>query len=120
MLQYLFSLPGIVRGQVAVVKLLCESKANPNKADHYGASPLHYAAEKNFADCAHVLIKKGAIVDIKDQHGRSPLLWAAAGGNIDSLKILLDTKSDINQRDDLGMTGESFLYLLNFFYLNPP
>ena len=57
---------------------LLRKGANPNAvgaAQQIG--PLHWAAHKEHADIALLLIKYGADVQLKDKEGRTPLSMAA-------------------------------------------
>ncbi|WP_172793450.1 ankyrin repeat domain-containing protein, partial [Wolbachia endosymbiont of Laodelphax striatellus] len=44
-------------------------KANVNAADRNGETPLHYAAKRNRLEQVKLLLKKGAVIDIKNRFG---------------------------------------------------
>ncbi|WP_265022573.1 ankyrin repeat domain-containing protein [Wolbachia endosymbiont (group B) of Ischnura elegans] len=47
------------------IELSSRRKANINAADRNGETPLHYAAKRNRLEQVKLLLKKGAVIDIK-------------------------------------------------------
>ena len=45
--------------------------------DQFGRSPLMYCVLADRPECAEILIKAGAQVNLKDKGGRTALHWAA-------------------------------------------
>jgi ankyrin repeat protein len=91
-------------GNVEMVNLLLESKANPNAKDRTGKTPITLAAERGKAEALAALVKGGGNVNERDQVQGSPLLWASGLGTPDTVKILLDAGADPNVFDVNGMT----------------
>lgn len=91
-------------GNMEVIKVLLEAKANPNAADRTGRSPVAIAAEKSRSDALKALIAAGGSVELKDQLGGTPISMAAALGNADTVRILLEAGAQANVVDRQGMT----------------
>jgi ankyrin repeat protein len=55
------------------------------------ATPLHFAAQANAAECMQVLIERGAPLDAQDSLGRTPLHWAAVSSTpcVDGIRLLM-------------------------------
>ena len=66
-------------------------------------TPLHYAAWKNAAETAQLLITWGANVNAKDTLGRTPLHWAAMGNAAETAKVLLTQGAKINEKGQQEM-----------------
>lgn len=68
----------VVAHRPAVVKALLAAGADVNAVDHFGYTPLLYAATIDFGDpaTAAVLLKAGADPNIKDKKGSTALAHA--------------------------------------------
>lgn len=67
---------------------------NVNQRDICGRTPLHFSAEfdpDGDGTKMELLIKYGAQVDVTDSNGLYAINYAAAAGNVDSLRILIET-----------------------------
>lgn len=67
---------------------------NVNQRDICGRTPLHFAAEFDPDDDGakiEILIKNGAQVNAKDINDLYTINYAAAAGNVNSLRVLIDT-----------------------------
>jgi len=73
--------------------------------DKFGRTPLMYSCLGDYSECAELLIKYGADVNLKDSLGRTPLLWAALKGNFSCLKLLLSRGADWKEKDNEGQTS---------------
>lgn len=81
-------------------RLLLEAKADVNKAEGKGWTPLHVASLKGRAEFVRVLIEHGADVDRKDVlSGAVPLNFAARVGDFRSLEFLLLAKAQVDVGD---------------------
>jgi len=70
--------------------------------DKFGRTPLMYSCLADHSECAELLIKSGADVNMKDLLGRTSLLWAAHKGNFGCLKLLLSRGADWKAKDNEG------------------
>jgi len=73
--------------------------------DKFGRTPLMYTCLGDYSECAELLIKFGADVNMKDMLSRTPLLWAAHKGNFSCLKLLLSHGADWKEKDNEGQTS---------------
>ncbi|KAK2709314.1 hypothetical protein QYM36_013100 [Artemia franciscana] len=79
------------------VKLLISRGASTDILDKHGRTPLHYAAIDNKLDCCHLLVSKGAKIDISDDYTRkTPLHLALEHGLISIASYLLEKGANIN------------------------
>lgn len=61
-------------------------------------TPLHSAAAGQHAPVVKMLLKNGAIPNVRDRNGYTPLHTAAANGDIESIQLLILAGSDIHIR----------------------
>lgn len=59
---------------------------------------LHLAAKSEVPDFIHLLLKRGAEIDVKDALERSPLHCAAEAGSAETIKLLLGNGADLNPK----------------------
>ncbi|XP_072033819.1 uncharacterized protein [Amphiura filiformis] len=83
-------------------KLLAAHPGDKNKGDQFGRSPLMFAVLADRLDCAEVLIKIGAKVNVEDNGGRTALHWAAYKGNFRMCKLLLAKGANWKKKDHEG------------------
>lgn len=69
-------------GDTAIVKILCESGADPNAQNDFNETPVHYAAKRGIPTLVHVLAKYGAKLDARDSAGKTPVHNAAETGSV--------------------------------------
>jgi ankyrin repeat protein/WD40 repeat protein len=74
---------------VELVKFLLKHSADPNIADSFGRTPLHFACCRAFFLCANELIDTGADVNAVDDNHFTPLLLSALQGNEKMVTSLL-------------------------------
>jgi ankyrin repeat protein len=67
-----------------------------------GFTPLLYAARSGCAECARLLLKAGADVNLADPDGVSPLLLAALNFSFDTAAILVQAGADVDKWDIWG------------------
>jgi len=75
-------------------------------ADDEGSTPLHFAAQRNAADVAAILLHAGALVDARDSHGNTPLGNAVfnSRGVGDVIKVLRAHGADPNVENAHGIS----------------
>lgn len=93
----------ITAGNVARVKLLLDSGADPNKRSPYNG-PLHDAARMGSAEITSVLIRAGADVELSGFGGVRPLHSAVLAGQAKVVTILLKSGAQVDSRDNTGRT----------------
>ena len=106
--------PQVVQEDKPILLTLCELEnaehldrfiqENPGldldaKDQAYGESALHYCALHNLIDCAQVLLKKGANVNLISGNGFSALHYALYDHHLDLFKLLLAFNADISIKD---------------------
>lgn len=75
-----------------------------NARDKYGATPLHWAADRGGRAIAELLLANGADINAAKKDGVMALHVASALGQKDVVELLLDKGADINCKDRLGRT----------------
>lgn len=91
------------RGNVKVVNYLLSQGADPNAADKAGFTALYSAAGSDYgASSAEALLNKGANPNAKTIHGLTALHQAASQGAIETMKVLIAHKADVDARDNEG------------------
>ncbi len=118
-----------INGHKQVVELLLAEGADPDARDTWpGLTPVHYATQNGHKEIVELLIAKGADVNAKTSQGQTPLdialgrnhreivelLAKVAGipsihvaalvGNIDKVKESLEQGTNVNAKDENGMT----------------
>jgi hypothetical protein len=74
-------------------------KADIQKRDSSGLSPLHLTAQSGEAFMAYYLLQSGAALDAEDDEGRTPLMWAALNGHLDCVCLFLERGAKVNLQD---------------------
>ena len=82
-------------GANAVAALL-KKGADPNSADAYGSTALHWAVELGDPAAVALLLKAGANPKALNRYGVPPLLVAVASGNAGVTRLLLNAGADAN------------------------
>ena len=75
-----------------------------NANDHFGHSPLHYAAYKGNESFVDFLLRNGGNPNAQSKHLSTPLHSAAWGRNLKVAEILLEDGADVNAKTDEGET----------------
>ena len=91
------------RGQLEIVKLLLDYKADINGSERKGrTTPLIEAIEWKHWEIAKFLIGKGADINLTDQYGQTGLSHAAIHKNPELVKILVERGADVNHKSHGG------------------
>jgi len=67
-----------------------------------GFTPLLYAARKGCAECAKILLKAGADVNLTDPDNVTPLLLATINLNFDTSAVFIQNGADVDKWDKWG------------------
>lgn len=94
------------------MNLLLNKGANINATDKEGKTALHIASFTN-PKLIKQLIDAGADLNLKDKDGNTAMHLAASWGRLDSIKILLENKININAINNDGYTplGLALFYM---------
>mmetsp|Transcript_47559 Transcript_47559/g.113051 ORF Transcript_47559/g.113051 Transcript_47559/m.113051 type:complete len:705 (-) Transcript_47559:33-2147(-) len=86
------------------LKMLIAAKGDVNQARPDGWTPIHRAAETNNPDAMKILLgASGAKPNLTKSDGASPI-YVAVDKGMDTLKVLIDAKADVNQPRKDGWT----------------
>src|SRR5450755_3836177 len=83
-------------GDLARLKSLLDSGADPNRRDGNGNSPLLEAVAARKAAAARALVAAGANPNLTSVGGRTPLIEAAIGGRVEIARLLIAAGADLN------------------------
>src|ERR1051325_10667054 len=81
-------------GKSAAVRTAIQQKADVNAAEADGTTALHWAAQRNDAQIAQLLISAGAKPQVANRYGVTPLSLAAVNGNAAIIEMLLKAGAD--------------------------
>jgi len=89
-------LEAVKRGDHAAVRTLARNRAEVNRAEPDGTTPLHYAAQGNDVELMSLLIKAGANAKAANRYAVQPLTLAATNGSAAAIEVLLAAGADAN------------------------
>jgi len=78
----------VIKGNLDVVKILLQHKANPNIADAQGVTPLVYAAQFQKTEVVKLLLHYKANPLVIDKEGKTPYDYALFTKNQDIINLL--------------------------------
>ncbi|XP_061169144.1 ankyrin-1-like [Saccostrea echinata] len=99
-------------GNLDIIKLLIERKADTEMTAKRGRTPLINACRNGCTQAAQCLLENGANVNKHDDQNCTPLLHASMNGHVDIVKLLLGNKADITLH---SVRGNSPLYIASFW-----
>lgn len=94
----------VSQGNVPVVKLLLECKADLHIADLQNCTCLHTAIHDRQETIVKYIVDAGANLDVVDEEGWTPLQIASSLGQEDISKYLLYAGADVNRSTELYST----------------
>lgn len=81
-------------GGAQAVERLVRQGTDVNRPQADGTTVLHWAAHRDDAATATVLLRAGAVVDVTNRYGVTPLMLAARNGSASMARLLLDAGAD--------------------------
>lgn len=90
---------------IECVTILIDSKADINKQDSMGWTPLHMSTIWENERMTKLLIEKGAGLDIQKQDLMTPLFCAIVSKNLPCVQLLVEAKANLNIRDNHRRTS---------------
>lgn len=81
-------------GELVMLNLFLESRANLNARTQAGWTALMWAAEKGNTQAMWELLRRGARVNMQNNNGKTALILAARKGNIGTIGLLLNKGGD--------------------------
>ena len=85
-------------------ELIDENAGVVNDDEHYGMTPLHWAARAGSMECAEMLLGRGVLVNPLNKARRTPLQLAAEADQADIIRLLARHDADLNTQDRKGRT----------------
>ena len=85
-------------------ELIDEDAEVINADEHYGMTPLHWAARAGSMECAELLLERGVLVNALNKARRTPLQLAAETDKADMIRLLARHGADLNTQDRKGRT----------------
>src|SRR5688572_6628589 len=79
----------VKRGDHAAVRTLARNRADVNRAEPDGTTPLHHATQANDVELMSILLKAGANAKAANRYGVQPLTLAATNGSAAAIDVLL-------------------------------
>ena len=76
-----------------------------NASDHYGRTPLHWAAISGLRELAKSLLVKGAFKEARDDEGNTPLHLASKNGHTEVVELLIVQGAYLKAKNKEGKTS---------------
>jgi ankyrin repeat protein len=93
-------------GDMETVQALILQNVDVNQAQGDGTTALHWAAYRDDADMAHLLLDAGANVSAETRLGElTPLFMAAKNGYAQIVSLLVEAGADVNRKTTIGTTA---------------
>lgn len=93
-------------GNLEAVKTAASQAVDINGCSYHGEAALHRASRSNHLQVCRYLLKEGADPNILDEcdENKTPLFKAVEEGNIEIVKLLVQSGSDVNRVNNEGRT----------------
>jgi len=109
----------VIQNQYEICSVLINHRININSQEQGGWSALHFAAQEYSTPITDLLLKNGAVIDIKDNNGNTPLFRALfnSKGNGDVIKLLLQYGANKDEKNNSGISPISLAKQITNFNL---
>jgi len=91
-------------GQLEVVRLLVERKADITIRNANNDTVLHFAAQSGSVDIIKLLVDKGMSANLTNTSDDTPLHFSASCGNLEATKYLVEKGATLNNTNKYGNT----------------
>ncbi|NKB71705.1 MAG: hypothetical protein GKR89_31915 [Candidatus Latescibacteria bacterium] len=85
-------------------QLLSEDAELVNRRDEFLMMPLHWAARAGATECATILLRRGAEIDVVDKSKTTPIHGAANAGKDELIWLLAEYGANLEVQDATGRT----------------
>jgi tetratricopeptide (TPR) repeat protein len=86
----------VKNGDLQWVRDCIRGRANVDSKDNNNWTPLHYAAEKGYAEIVNILLQNRASINAENNGKATPLHFAARNGHIKVVVALLSRRATVN------------------------
>ncbi len=86
----------VKNGDLQWVRDCIRERANVDSRDNNNWTPLHYAADKGYAELVNILLQNRANTNAENNGKATPLHFAARNGHIKVVEALLSSKAIVN------------------------
>eukprot|EP00795_Rhopilema_esculentum_P017434 gene17434-9036_t len=85
----------------SIILYLLKNSADINARDYYGATPLHYAAQRgNLMSVNELLTKQSIDIEAKDRTQMTALHCACSNGSLEVVEVLIEHNADLRCTDE--------------------
>jgi ankyrin repeat protein len=91
-----------------IVRVLLKAKADPNRTDKNGNTPLIRATVSKQPNRVLLLIENKANIDQVNNHGYTALMHACYYQEVDMVRSLLDAGADVTIRNNIGKAAVNY------------
>lgn len=104
-------------GELNIVRILIEAKANVNSTDINGNTPMNHLLrwssfsfdhQSLHAECLQLLINSSASITMKNKNGMTPLLLASKHGKKECLHLLIKARASLCDMDDTSTSALNY------------
>ena len=92
-------------GNLKMMKVLIDARADVNKHDSYGWTPVMEAVSGGRFDIVRMLSDAGADINKQSKNGLTAVMWAAKMGNLEIVRFLIEVGANIHLKNRYGWTA---------------
>jgi hypothetical protein len=102
------------RGNLALMRELCDWRADVEATDFFNYTPLIYASYNGHREVVRELLSRGADANAADSFGYTALIWSIFFGYVEVVRALLAAGADKHHVSRDGLTATSIATGVNF------